>query len=239
VRQPLVVAPTILFPLFFLAITAPGLEASTDIKGFPTDSYISFALAMPFVQSGLSSVTTAGGSLAQDIRTGFLSRLSLTRLKGAALVLGNLAGTVVLAILGGIIYLAVGLAVGANVEAGPGGAVLLIGLAVLYSIAFGSLGIYVALRTGDAEAVQAMFPLLFALFFLSSMAMPRNLIDTGWFKAIATYNPMSYLIEGVRSLLISGWDAEALALGIGIAVVMIVGSLLAASTQLNQRITRT
>jgi ABC-2 type transport system permease protein len=239
VRQPLIVAPTLLFPLFFLAITAPGLSGSTDIKGFPTDNYLSFALAMPFVQAGLSSVTTAGGALAQDIRTGFLSRLSLTRLQGTALVLGNLAGTIVLAIVGGIIYLAVGLAFGAEVEAGAGGAALLIFLCVLYSVAFGALGILVALRTGDPESVQALFPLLFALFFLSSMAMPRNLIDTGWFKTIATYNPMSYLIEAVRSILIAGWDAEALALGCGIAVVIIVVSLTAASTQLNARMTRT
>jgi ABC-2 type transport system permease protein len=239
VRQPLVVAPTLLFPLFFLAITAPGLEGSTKIKGFPTDNYLSFALAMPFVQSGLSSVTTAGGALAQDIRTGFLSRLSLTRLQGLALVLGNLAGTIALAIIGGIVYLAVGLAAGADVEAGAGGAVFLIFLSVLYAVAFGSVGILVALRTGDAEAVQALFPLLFALFFLSSMAMPRNLIETGWFKAIATYNPMSYLIEAARSVLISGWDSEALALGCGIAAVMIIVALTAASTQLSARMTRT
>jgi ABC-2 type transport system permease protein len=238
-RQPLIVAPTLLFPLFFLAITAPGLEGSTDIKGFPTDNYLSFALAMPFVQAGLSSVTVAGGALAQDIRTGFLSRLSLTRLQGPALVLGNLAGTIVLAIVGGIVYLGVGLAFGAEVEAGASGAAVLILLSVLFSVAFGAVGILVALRTGDPEAVQALFPLLFALFFLSSMAMPRNLIDTGWFKAIATYNPMSYLIEAARSLLISGWDTEALALGGGITAVMIFVALGAASRQLGARMTRT
>jgi ABC-2 type transport system permease protein len=238
-RQPLIVAPTLLFPLFFLAVTAPALENSTSLKGFPTDNYLSFALAMPFVQAGLASVSVAGGALAQDIRTGFLSRLSLTRLQGAALVIGNLAGTVLLAIIGGIAYLAIGLAFGAEVEAGPGGGAFLVFLSILYAVAFGCLGVLVALRTGDAESVQALFPLLFALFFLSSMAMPRNLIETGWFKAIATYNPMSYLIEGVRSVLISGWDTEALLLGCGIAVAMIVVGLWAASRQLGSRLTRT
>ena len=81
VRQPLVWGPMLIFPLFFFAITAPGLEGATAIKGFPTDSYVSFALAMPFVQAGLSGVQTAGGELAEDIRTGFLSRLSLTPLQ--------------------------------------------------------------------------------------------------------------------------------------------------------------
>jgi ABC-2 type transport system permease protein len=194
---------------------------------------------MPFVQVGLSSVSVAGGALAQDIRTGSLSRLSLTRLQGAALVVGNLAGTILLAIIAGAVYLGVGLAFGADIEAGAGGAVVLILLAILYAVAFGVLGMLVALRTGDANAVQALFPLLFALFFLSSMAMPRNLMDTEWFKTIATYNPMSYLIEGVRSVLIEGWDSEALALGCGIAFVMIAFGLGGAARQLDSRMTRT
>jgi ABC-2 type transport system permease protein len=238
-RQPLVWGPMLVFPLFFFAITAPGLEGATAIKGFPTDSYVSFALAMPFVQAGLSGVQTAGGELAEDIRTGFLSRLSLTPLNGAALVLGNLAGTVVLAFVGGLLYLAVGLAAGAEIEAGAGGAVVLVLLSVLIAFGFGALGIFVALRTGNADSVQALFPLLFALFFLSSMAMPRDLITTDWFKTVATINPLSYLVEAVRSLLISGWDGEALALGCGIAVAMAVIGLALASTQVHQRLART
>src|SRR3712207_6989284 len=49
--------------------------------------------------------------------------------------------------------------------------------------------------------------------FLSSVNLPRNLIEQDWFRTIATYNPVSYLVEGVRSLIITGWDGEALALG--------------------------
>ena len=239
VRQPLVWVPMLVFPLFFFAITAPGLEGATAIKGFPTDSYLSFALAMPFVQAGMSGVQTAGGELAEDIRTGFLSRLSLTPLNGAALVLGSLAGTVLLAFIGGLLYLAVGLAAGATIAAGVGGAAMLVFLSVLIAVGFGALGVFTALKTGSADAVQALFPLLFALFFLSSMAMPRNLIETDWFKTIATVNPLSYLVEAVRSLLIDGWDKEALALGGGIAVAMAVIGLVLASTQVHRRLART
>ena len=60
-----------------------------------------------------------------------------------------------------------------------------------------------------------MFPLFFAALFLSSMAMPRNLIEIKWFQTAATLNPVSYLIEGIRSLIVIGWDAEALVLGFG------------------------
>ena len=61
-----------------------------------------------------------------------------------------------------------------------------------------------------------MFPLFFAALFLSSMALPRNLIQTDWFRTVATWNPVSYMLEAIRSLVIVGWDPEALALGFGV-----------------------
>ena len=72
------------------------------------------------------------------------------------------------------------------------------------------LGAFMALRTGSGEAIQASFPVLFVFLFISSMNAPRNLMTVDWFRTLATINPVSYLIEGVRSLIITGWDAEAL-----------------------------
>ena len=94
---------------------------------------------------------------------------------------------------------------------------MLLALSVLITLGFGTLGALAALRTGSGEAVQGLFPLLFVLLFLSSNALPRNLIETDWFRTIATYNPVSYLLEAIRSLVITGWDGEALALGFGCA----------------------
>ena len=97
---------------------------------------------------------------------------------------------------------------------------MLLALATLIAVSFGALGAFFALRTGSSEAVQGLFPLLFVLLFLSSMNLPRNLIETDWFRTVATLNPVSYLIEGIRSLIITGWDAQALLLGFGIAATM-------------------
>jgi ABC-2 type transport system permease protein len=84
-----------------------------------------------------------------------------------------------------------------------------------------------------------MFPLLFAALFLSSMALPRNLIETDWFRTVATWNPVSYMLEGFRSLMIEGWDGEALALAFGCAAAMALITLAAASAALRTRMTRT
>ena len=99
-------------------------------------------------------------------------------------------------------------------KAGVGGALALIAVVLLVVLAFGAIGLLAAVQTGSAEQVQALFSVSLGLLFMSSMAMPRNLIQEDWFKTIATYNPMSYLVEATRSLFINGWDAEALALGV-------------------------
>ncbi len=112
-------------------------------------------------------------------------------------------------------YLAVGLAAGADFEAGALGVPVLFLLSVMISIGFGGIGMWMAIRTGSGEAVQGMFPLLFVLLFFSSISLPRNLIQEDWFRTIATINPVSYMIEGVRSLMVVGWDGEALALAFG------------------------
>ena len=88
---------------------------------------------------------------------------------------------------------------------------------MLITLGFGAIGASLALRTGSGEAVQGLFPLFFVFLFLSSMALPRNLIETDWFRTVATYNPVSYLLEGIRSLLIDGWDVDALLAGFGVA----------------------
>ncbi len=87
--------------------------------------------------------------------------------------------------------------------------------------------------------MQGFFPLFFVLLFLSSMSLPRPLIEQDWFRFIATYNPVSYLIEGIRSFIITGWDAEALALGFGIAIAVAVAAVIAAAGALRTRLVRT
>jgi ABC-2 type transport system permease protein len=181
----------------------------------------------------------AGTDLARDIQTGFLNRLSLTPMRSIALLGGQLGGAVVMGLTQALVYLAVGLAVGVRIESGVLGAVVLILLSSLIVLAFGALGAFAALRTGSGEAVQGLFPVLFVGLFLSSMNMPRNLIEIGWFQTVATLNPVSYLIEGVRSLIIEGWNPEALALAFGVAVAIAVVGLTASSWALRERLTRT
>jgi ABC-2 type transport system permease protein len=238
-RQPAVVVPTVVFPLFLLAVNAAGLEEATNIPGFPTDSYLDFAIVTCFVQGALFGTTTAGTEIATDIETGFLNRLSLTPLRRTALVLGQLSGAVAVGMLGALLYLAVGLAVGVEFASGVGGVAVLMLLTFAICLAFGAIGAFMGVRTGSGEAVQGAFPLLFVLFFLSSINLPRELIEIDWFRTIATWNPISYLVEGLRSLVITGWDTTALLRGFGVAAAITVVALAATSMAMRTRMART
>jgi ABC-2 type transport system permease protein len=191
------------------------------------------------MQGALFAAITAGTELAGDISRGFIDRLSLTPASRVAVLLGSMAGAIVLALGGAVLYTVVGVIFGVTFQSGPLGAVVLVLLAMYIAIAFIGLGAVMALLTGSAEAVQGLFPLLFVLLFLSTMSLPREFIKQDWFRTIATWNPLSYLIDGMRSLIITGWDAEALALGFGIAIALSLVSLALAVWALGQRLERT
>lgn len=239
VRAPAQVIFPIVFPLVLLAVNTSGLDAATNLPGFPTTSYLDFAIAVPFMQGALFAALNGGQDLARDIEGGFLDRLAMTPMSGAALLTGQLGGALFMGVVGAIIYLLVGLLLGVGIAAGVGGALVLLLLAVSISFAFACFGMFVALRVGNAQAVQGFFPLFFVLLFLSSAFFPRDLIQQDWFRTIATYNPVSYLVEGIRSLVITGWDAGALLPAFGIAAAAIVFFLALSARALRTRLTRT
>jgi ABC-2 type transport system permease protein len=238
-RQPAMVIPPIIFPLIMMAINTGGLNAATKLPGFPADTYLDFAIAVPFLQCSLFACINAGAALARDVETGFLKRLAMTPMQRAALLIGHLGGVMVVSLVSALIYIAVGFAAGMDFAAGALGIPALLVLAMLVALAFAALGAFVGLRSGSGETVQGFFPVFFVLLFLSSMSLPRPLIEQDWFRFIATYNPVSYLIEGIRSFIITGWDAEALALGFGLSAIIAVGAVAAASGALRTRLVRT
>jgi ABC-2 type transport system permease protein len=238
-RQRALLVFPLLFPLILFAINGSSLSAATKIRGFPTNSYRDFALALPFIQGALFVAVSAGTDLARDIETGFFNRLALTPLRGSAMLIGQLGGSFVVACIQSIVYLLVGIATGVGIASGVGGALVLLALSVLIAFGFASLGALLALRFGTGEAVQGIFPLLFVSVFLSSSSLPRNLIKVDWFREVATYNPVSYLIEGIRSLIIKGWDGEALALAFGFAALLLAITLGLASRAMKSRLVRT
>jgi ABC-2 type transport system permease protein len=238
-RQPFQLFPIVFFPIILLAVNASGLRAATRLAGFPTHSYVSFAIAVAFIQGAMFALINSGTNLAEDIETGFFNRLALTPMRRVALIGGLLVGVAAIGALQSAVYILIGLIAGAHLDAGFAGALVILVLGALTTVAFAALGCAAALRTGSGEAVQGLFPLFFVFIFLSSSNLPRNLLGTGWFHTVANWNPISYLIEAFRSLFIFGWDPAALWRGFAVAIGLMILGLLAVAVTMRGRLQRT
>ena len=236
VRQPAVIISALLFPMMFFSINGYGLDAAARLPGFPADSYLDFAFAFPLIQASLFGAITAGADLARDIESGFFDRLKLTPMRPVSLLLGMLGGILALGFLQGVVFLAIGTFMGVDVRSGLLGMVVIVFLMMLVALGFGGIGAILALRTGSVEAVESAFPLFFVAIFMSSINLPRDLIEADWFRFIATINPISYLVEGIRSLVITGWDARTLAIGFACAAAIVVVALAGAAASLRTRV---
>lgn len=226
-RTPQALVPSLFFPLVLLAIftgsfgTAPG-----TIPGFPeVRGFLDFALAGAVLQGILIGGTTAGAAFALDIEGGFFDRLVASPVSRTAILVGRLAGGVVVAMGQTVLFVAIGVLFGARIAGGVAGIAVLLLLAALLAVAISGLGIVLALRSGSAETVQGTFPLFFALLFFSSAFFPRETM-TGWFKAVADANPISYLVEAMREQVIAGVDARVTLIGLGIVTVLAGASVL-------------
>lgn len=237
-RQPAQFVFPMVFPLLLLIINSAGLSRAGELPGFPGATYTDFWMANPFIFGAVILASVAGSNMAVDIEDGFLNRLSLTPLSRGALLGGHLAGIVGVSLVNGVVYLMVGLALGVAPDAGPLGVPVILAFAAVTALFFGGIGTYLALRLGSSEAVEGMFPLFFVLLFLSSSNFPRSLMTVGWFKFIATINPITYVIEAIRSLFITGWDAQALGRGAAVIVPLTVASVALAARAARSRLER-
>jgi ABC-2 type transport system permease protein len=237
-RQPGAIVPSILFPLFFLAVVSAGARSAARLPGFPTDSYFKFYLAGPFLLGTMLAGSNGGTDLASDVESGFMNRLALTPVRRIGVIAGNLAGALIAGLIELATFFIVGFAFGVRLQAGLAGIAVLVALALLISSAFGALWAVVGLRTGSSEAVQGAFPLGFVMLGFSSVFLPRALITVRWFKDVATWNPASYLIEGMRSVVITGWDGRALSIAFAVAGGLTILGLAGASAALKGRLAR-
>ncbi len=206
-RRPQLMAPILIFPSLLLAVQTGGAGSAVDLPGFPeVNGFLDFMLAGAMIQSALLAGNSGGIALAVDIEMGFTDRLLAAPISRFAIVLGRLAGTAALGAFSAVFYVLVGLAFGARIEEGIVGVALMILFVTLASMAFGGIGAAIALRSGSASVVQGLFPLVFVILFLSSAFFPYELMLEPA-ATFAEYNPVSFIVEGVRDPVVSSLTA--------------------------------
>jgi ABC-2 type transport system permease protein len=206
-REPASVLPAIFVPAFFYAVNLGALEkfarGQFDYKAFLLPMAIAFAV------TGMSRAPT----LVTDIQSGYFDRLCMTPIRRSALLLGLMAADMVVIIALCLPVLAIGFGVGVHFAAGILGVLAFVAFSAVWGVAFTGFPYAVALKTGSPAAVNATFVVFFPLFFLSDAVVPKQAL-TGWMSRIATYNPVTYLLGALRSLITSGWRVGTLAEGL-------------------------
>ncbi len=228
-RQPGIEIGNIFIPMFFFAITV-GAISGIAAKAFGVSNYVGFQMPVAILQGVAGSAGSGGMGMVTDIERGYFDKLLLTPAPRISLVIGRLAADGVRVMIIAVLLLIAGLITGSGMASGPGGALLLILMAGLFGLAYSGIGLAIALKTGSAQAAQMSFLIFFPLLFLSPAFAPKS-VFSGWLRFLATINPVTYLLEGMRDLVLNGWDPASLAAAfgaiLGIAAVTLTASVLA------------
>jgi ABC-2 type transport system permease protein len=212
-RVPAAVIPGLIISAFFLFVYNASLgNASSFLPGLAGKSYLAFILPVSVVSSALGGAGIAGQAIVRDLENGYFSKLLLTPISRGALLLGPIiAGAIVLTLQTALVIV-IGVLMGLQPPTGPLGLLVVLGLALLLGTAFAGFTVAMALRTANAAATQGASFLFFPLTFLTATFVPVSLLS-GWIKVAATYNPVTYILEAMRSVLLNGWEGDVLLRG--------------------------
>lgn len=240
-RQPQVLVPSLFFPLFFCALNAAAFDRITSTQpafAAQFDSFLDFLLPATVLQGVLFGSTQAGTEMANDIEIGFFDRLLASPVSRTSILVGRLAGGALLGAAQAVFFTAVLTAFGATVKGGFGAVAVMVVVSSLLAMGIGGFGVTLGIRTGSAEAVQGSFPLVFVLMFTSSAFFPRELMS-GWYRTVATYNPISWILDGLRDLQTLGWSTEDALVAVGTAAALAAVSIAVALRALRHRLRTT
>jgi len=216
-RDPAAVMPPVFIALFFFIVNIATLKRLTG--NHPGFSYTAFEMATAILL-GVTGVSRAP-ALVLDVQSHYLDRLLLTPVRRTAILVGHMAADVAVAAVLTAPILVLGVILGVRFHGGVLGVAAFILLAALWSLAFAGFGYAIALKTGNPAAVNSAFLLFFPFLFLTSSYVPRSQL-AGWLSTVAGFNPVTYLLGGLRSLVLgSGWQWGQL--GQALAAIAIVG----------------
>ena len=232
-RDPETVIPALIIPVFFFTVNVGALQDIVEQGGVVDFKAFQLPVAILFAVTGISRAVT----LVLDIQSGYFDRLAMTPVRRLALLLGLMVADVALVIVMSIPVLIMGFAVGVRFETGVPGVVAFVAIAALWSLVYAGIPYAIALKTGNPVAVNMSFIIFFPFVFLTPVFIPLEAM-TGWMATLASYNPVTYLLGSLRSIVTVGWEMDEIAKGLisvaGVGVVSFTLALLA----LRGRVTR-
>ena len=237
-RQLFSVLPGLVFPLLLAAVYTRQFQRALGLPGFPeVESFLDFILPASILQAVSFGASSAGTELALDIENGFLDRLLASPVARIPVLVGRLAGAAIVAAGKTLVIVAVFMVFGAEIAGGPAAVLVLLAVSSLLVLVIGGISQVLAIRTGSQEAVGATFPLIFVTIFMSSAFFPTSLMS-GWFRVVAQNNPITWIVDPLRRLVVVGWSWTDAAIALGIPAVCAVGTVGAALAALQRKLSQ-
>lgn len=232
-REPEAVIPAIIIPLFFFIVNVGALSNISNFAGIADYKAFQIPVAIVFAVTGISRAS----ALVTDIKSGYFDRLLMTPISRMALLLGLMIADLVLVIALSIPVLILGMLVGVDFVTGLPGMLAFLAISGLWGLAFTGFPYAIALKTGNPAAVNSSFLLFFPFSFLTTSFLPKEALS-GWLATAATYNPVTYLLDGLRAIISTGWDYTALSKALLSIFIILALSFFFAFTALRGRVSR-
>lgn len=202
-RSPVMIFFSLFMPLVWITLFGQLFSKFADMPGFPTKSYIDYFTAGVVVMTVLTSAFQSGMSIVLDMDSGFLDKLLVAPINRLSILMGRLLTDGVRIIIQASIIIGVALIMGAHIKTGIIGYLLMVLIAACFGIAWAGLSNIVAIATKNSEVTMMVGMLMtFPILFMSTALMPLE-FQPQWMETIAKVNPASYVVDGVRSLMVT------------------------------------
>lgn len=224
-RTPDALLPTLLIPIFFLVVNvgqAAEIFPAGSTPFLEGQNYAAFQLPITILLA--ASFGTAALYLVEEIENGYFDKLRATPVPRATLALGRLSGEAVKTAALTQVILMLALPFGIDIASGVLGVILLIVLAAAWAIGYSGFLQFVAMKTRNAAATNSAGLVFFPLLFLTPNFVPRDLLARPM-EIAATFNPVTYVMEAMRSLILVEFDWAAIGKGFAVVAVFVVATV--------------
>lgn len=205
-RNPILLFFSLFQPIIFLLLFTQLFSRFAQVPGFPTSSYLLFATPGIVLQNAFSSAFQSGISIVDDLKSGYLEKMLVTRVSRAAILLGRISADAFRMVVQSIIILILAYVLGAWPTTGIPGLLLMLLTIALFGLSWAGISLSLALKTKNAESVFGIGAFLtFPLLFISTALTPLSFMPD-WMQTVSKLNPISYTVDALRVVFLTGFD---------------------------------
>jgi ABC-2 type transport system permease protein len=228
IRVPANLVSILFFPLIQLLVFSQLYQDIVQLPGFGgQSSYLAYLAPGQVAFTAFMAVAWSGYGLLVEYRNGYIDKLRASPIRRWSILAAEMVPLFFQAAIMSAIVLLVSVALGASIATGVGGFFLIVALAGIFGVALAGASFIPALLTKSEQATSTFALLLFPLMFASTAFVPEALMP-GWLRVVNDWNPISYLIEAIRSLMVTGYDWQAI--GTALVSIGIIGVILQVAT---------